>query len=156
MLIEKCYFVTSVCANRTSVLQTDRMSGLFLDVLRENRAKQRIAVHAFVVMLNHVHILLTPQNGHSLAKCMQFIKGGFSYRAGKELGVKREIWQPGYTEHFIQDSSDYAHHIDYIHNNPVRGGLVMQAHEFPHSSIHKQEWLDAPPDYLHAGAKAPK
>ncbi len=66
---------------------------------------------------------------------MQYIKGGFSYRVKTELDYQRPIWQPSFTEHRIKDLSDYDTHVSYIHENPVRAGLVLDAKEYPWSSI---------------------
>ena len=67
---------------------------------------------------------------------MQLIKGGFSYRAKKELGVNLKIWQRGYVDHRIRDADDYRRHIEYIDQNPVRARLVMRLEEYPYSSAH--------------------
>ncbi len=58
--------------------------------------KQRLQLHEFVFMRDHIHLILTPAPLVSLEKAMQFIKGGFSYRAQKEMNVNGEIWQKGY------------------------------------------------------------
>lgn len=82
----RTFFISAAARGRRGVLQTSRMARLFLDVLRENRKKERFQMHAFVVMPNHVHALVTPAADVSLEKCVQYIKGGFSFRAKKELG----------------------------------------------------------------------
>ena len=55
-----------------------------------------IVVHEFVVMPNHLHVLMTVPEEMTIEKAMQLIKGGFSFRAGKELGFKGDIWQRGF------------------------------------------------------------
>jgi len=65
---------------------------------------------------------------------MQFVKGGFSYRAKKDLQFGGEVWEKSFTNHRIRDASDYAKHREYIHNNPVRGRLVVSAQEYAYSS----------------------
>jgi putative transposase len=57
----------------------------------------KFTVHDFVVMPTHVHVLLTLGPEVSIEKAAQLMKGGFSYRAKKELGVQREIWQKGFS-----------------------------------------------------------
>lgn len=71
-------------------------------------------------MPDHVHLLLTPANGLSLERVMQFIKGGFSYR----LDERGSVWQPSFTNHPIRDWEDYEQHRDYIRMNPVRARLA--------------------------------
>lgn len=79
---------------------------------------------------------------------MQFIKGGFSYRARKELGVNLEIWERGYVDHRIRDTNDHCRHIEYIDQNPVRAGIVTRVRDYAHSSAHPGFALDPPPDGL--------
>jgi putative transposase len=83
-------------------------------------------------MPDHFHILLTPKT--SLEKTVQFIKGGFSYRAKKELGSSMEVWQKGFSDHRIRDAGDYLRHVDYIRQNPVRKNLCERVEEYPYSS----------------------
>jgi putative transposase len=69
------------------------MATLSIDVLRSNVAAGRFRIHDFVVMRNHVHLLLTLDEQMSIEKAVQLIKGNFSYRAKKELDFRSEIWQ---------------------------------------------------------------
>ena len=79
-------------------MQTERMANLFIDVLRSYMRAGKFKVHDFVVMPTHVHVLLTVGPEMSIERAAQLIKGSFSYRAKKELGVSREIWQKGFSE----------------------------------------------------------
>ncbi len=105
-------------------------------------------VHEFVFMPNHVHLLLTPAPAVSLEKSIQFIKGGFSFRVGKELGFKGDVWQKGFNEHRMRDVSDYEKQVDYTHMNPVKAGLVTEANEWRYSSAHLTREVDPPHAHL--------
>jgi putative transposase len=119
---------------------------LFLDVLQQNRQKHRFLLHEFVAMPDHFHSILTPAHDISLEKAVQYIKGGFSFRAGKELEFQFLIWQEGFTNHRIRDSKDYATHREYIHRNPVKAGLVAMPSDYPYSSAFPGAQVDpAPP-----------
>lgn len=144
----RTFFVTSVTWGRRSLFQVDCNALLLIDVLRNNRSKGRFQLHEFVIMLNHFHLLLTPAHEHSLEKCMQFIKGGFSFRAKRELGLTMEIWELSFTEHRTKDEKDYAAHVRYIHENPVRGELVQGMEDYPYSSANMRDFLDAAPMHL--------
>jgi putative transposase len=100
------------------------MANLFVEVLRSCMRARRFTVHDFVVMPDHVHILLTVPGDLSVEKAMQFVKGGFSFRAGKELNFRGEIWQRGFSDVRITDDTSLQHHREYIHHNPVKAGLV--------------------------------
>ena len=127
------------------ILQSNPLCDLLLDVIRENRAKQKFQVHEFVLMPNHVHLILTPAPLVSLEKAMQFIKGGFSYRAKKEMNFNCEIWQKGYNEHRIRDADEYAQHVEYVWMNPVKAGLVEQPEEYLYSSARLKAEVDPAP-----------
>ncbi len=93
--LARTFFVTSTTAGRRALLQSDRMAQLLVDVLAENRRKGRFLLHEFVIMPNHLHLLLTPAAEIPLGKALQFIKGGFSYRAKREIHFAFEIWRVG-------------------------------------------------------------
>jgi putative transposase len=91
------YFVTASTWGHRSLFQTDRMAELFLDTLFHYRKEGKFLLHEFVLMPDHFHLLLSPI-GIPLERAVQFVKGGFSYRAKKELGIGMEIWERGYVE----------------------------------------------------------
>jgi REP element-mobilizing transposase RayT len=99
------YFVTAGTSGHRSLFQTDRMARLFIDTMFHYRREGRFLLHEFVLMPTHFHLLLTP-SGVKLERVMQFIKGGFSYRAKKELALNMEIWERGYIDHRIRDAND--------------------------------------------------
>ena len=68
------------------LLQSERNATLFIDVLRSYVATRKFQVHDFVVMPDHVHLLLTIGSDMTIERAMQLIKGGFSYRLKKEYG----------------------------------------------------------------------
>jgi putative transposase len=82
-------------------------------------------LHAYVIMPDHLHLLITPFE--SVEKSVQLIKGGFSFRAKRELEWNGEIWQPGFTDHRIRDEEDWKRHLDYIRQNPIDARLVENA-----------------------------
>jgi putative transposase len=102
------------------------MANLLMDVLRSYTLAGAFRVHEFVVMPNHLHVLLTVKD-ITIEKAVQLIKGNFSYRAKKELGFQREIWQKGFSEVRIQDRKSSCR--SYIEENPVKAGLVCSAEE---------------------------
>jgi putative transposase len=124
------------------------MARLFLHVLGENRQKGRFQLHGFVLMRDHFHVLLTPAAEISLEKCVQYIKGGFSFRAKKELGFAGEIWQAGYNEHRVKDASDYQQHVRYMHENPVRARMCGSPEEYEYSFANGRYEVDPAPEHL--------
>jgi putative transposase len=132
----RTFFVTTRTAGGRSIFQTDRMANLFIEVLRSTMRSKKIVVHDFVVMPNHVHILMTIPGELSLEKAMQLIKGGFSFRANKELDFRGEIWQRGFSDERINDEHSFQQHREYIDNNPVKAGLANSPEEYPFGSAY--------------------
>ena len=147
----RTFFVGAVAWGRRSIFHAEPMARLFLDVLRHYRMQHRYLLHEFVLMPDHFHLLLTPMPDISLEKAAQLIKGGFSFRVKHEMGSNLEVWQPGFTNHRIHDAGDYARHVEYIRENPVKRHLVARAEDYPYSSAAGALEADpAPP-----GLKAP-
>jgi putative transposase len=139
------YMVSTETWGRRSLFQAERWAKLLIDTLYHYRG-QTYLLHEFVVMPDHIHVLMTPQT--SLERAVQFIKGGFSYRAKKELGSNMEVWQRGFSDHRIRDANDYAIHVCYIHNNPVKEQLCERPEDFPYSSSYPGFELDLIPQGL--------
>ncbi|HEY1499208.1 MAG TPA: transposase [Acidobacteriaceae bacterium] len=142
----RTFFITTVAANRRRLFQTDANANLLLNVLNEDRAKGRYQLHAFVLMPDHVHLLLTPAPDVSIEKAMQFIKGGFSFR----LKSKFPVWEKSFTLRRIEDPCDYETHRNYIHANPVQAHLCPQPEDFPWSSANPAFAVDLSPEHLRA------
>ena len=123
------------------------MAELFIEVLRSYMRAEKMTVHDFVIMPNHVHILMTLPGEMSLEKAMQLIKGSFSFRANKELRFRGEIWQRGYSDVQILDDKSFQQHREYIENNPVKAGLANLPEEYPFGTAYLKK-------QKYAGAKA--
>jgi len=145
----RTFFISSATWERRSILQSHSLCELLLSIIRENRAKQRFQLHEFVFMRDHVHLILTPAPQISLEKAMQFIKGGFSFRAKKEQLFNGEIWQKGYNETRIKDAGEYAQHVEYVWMNPVKAGLVERPEEYLYSSARLRDEVDPAPLQFH-------
>jgi putative transposase len=127
---------------RRRLFVVESYARLFLKTLYGYRREGKFALHAFVVMPEHVHLLITPSENVTIERAIQLIKGGYSHALGSEIGRKREIWQRGFTDHRIRDSNDFMHHREYIHQNPVVRGLVTVPSEYRYSSAYPGFKLD--------------
>ena len=144
----RTYFITANSWGGRSIFQSERSASLLIETLFDYRAKSKYELHEFVVMSNHIHLLLTPALDLTLERVMQFVKGGYSHRAGQQLGPSLGIWARGYVDHRIRDLRDYESHREYIHQNPVRRGLVSLPEEFAYSSANLKFELDPVPQGL--------
>jgi REP-associated tyrosine transposase len=116
------FFVTTVSWQRIPIFRNPPNAELMMEVLEHHREQKKYELHEFVIMPDHLHLLLTPAPEISLERTMQLIKGGYSY------------WQESFTNHRIRDEQDYASHAEYIRFNPVRAGLVERPEAYPYSS----------------------
>jgi hypothetical protein len=91
-------------------------------------------LHAFVLMPDHVHLLITPSHDVTIERAVQLIKGGYSHALGAIRGRKDGVWQRGFTDHRIRDSQDFAQHRSYIHQNPVRARIIGASSEYRYCS----------------------
>ena len=126
----RTYFVTAVTAGRRSLFQVTATAELFEETILDYRQQGRFHLHAFVIMPEHFHALLTPAPDVSLEKAMQFIKGGFSFR----LKSKFEVWERSFNESQIATEEKFLGCVHYIEQNPVRRRLVTTPLEYPFSS----------------------
>jgi len=122
------------------------MARLFVDVLFHYRDKKNYLLHEFVLMPDHFHLLLSPSL--SLERSLQLIKGGFSYRAKREVQQSGEIWQPSYYDRRVREIEDYNNFKYYIRRNPVERGLAETPEHYRYSSAHPGFVLDEIPGRL--------
>ena len=141
-----CYFITTSTFQKRSLFQKERMARLFLEVLFHYRQQGKYLLHEFVVMPDHFHLLINP--AVTVERALQLIKGGFSYRARKELGVGCEVWQASFYDRRVRDVNEYCAFREYIRLNPVKKRLVSVAAEYPYSSAWPGFELDGFPQRL--------
>ena len=135
------YFVTFITWQRRRLFVVEPYVKLFLKTLYRYRRHGRFQLHAFVLMPEHVHLMLTPASDVTLERAIQLIKGGYSHAFGLEFRGQ-EVWQRGFTDHRIRDAEDFSRHRDYIHQNPVKRRLVESPEEYRYGSAYPGFKLD--------------
>jgi putative transposase len=121
-----------------------------INVLRDNvrlvQSRHPFMIHGWVVLPDHLHCVIElPPNETDFATRWRLIKMGFSKAlppTEKRSSVRikrgeRGIWQRRYWEHLIRDEADFQAHMDYVHINPMKHGLVKQVNEWPYSTFHR-------------------
>ncbi|MGA8740807.1 MAG: transposase [Terracidiphilus sp.] len=139
----RTYFVTAVTARRRSLFQVTATAELLHHIILDYRSQRKFLLHAFVIMPDHFHALITPAPDVSLEKAMQFIKGGFSFR----LKSKLDAWERSFNESQISTEEKFISCVRYIEQNPVRRGLVSTSQAHPFSSASHGP-LDPMPSHL--------
>ena len=138
------YFFTVNLADRSCRLLVEHIGALHAarGAVKRSHPFEELA---WVVLPNHLHALWAlPEGDHDFATRWMLIKQSFSRKvpAGERISDSRRrrgergLWQRRYWEHLIRDARDLRHHIDYIHYNPVKHGLVARVDQWPHSSFH--------------------
>lgn len=139
------FFFTVNLAERRLGLLTDNIDKLRA-AFRETRRHHPFEIAAMVVLPDHLHTIWTlPEGDAEFSTRWRLIKSAFSRglpiderispsRASKG---ERGIWQRRYWEHTIRDDNDFTRHVDYVHINPVKHGLVKRVRDWPYSSFHR-------------------
>ena len=126
----RTYLVTAVTAQRRRLFQVTATAELLEQTILDYRSQGKFLLHAFVIMPDHFHALITPAPQVSLEKALQFIKGGFSFR----LKSKLDVWMRSFNESQIVSEEKFMNSVRYIQENPVRRGFVQSPNECRFSS----------------------
>ena len=148
------YFVTTVTHERQPIL-ADNIDLLWRALHKANE-KLPFEIVAWAVLPDHMHLIIDPKE-NNLSNLMVRIKLSFakSYRDG--IGIpKKRIWQYRFWDHVIRNQDDLNRHIDYIHYNPVKHGLVSCPSDYPNTSFnvfiergyYDSDWGSTMPDRL--------
>ena len=141
---DRTFFVTSSTWEKRSLLQSARAATLFIDVLYHYRGQQKYLLHEFVAMPDHFHLLLTVGLDMTVEKAVHLVKGGFAFRAGRELGFRAPVWQKGFSEIRVNEREAFLAMREYIRENPVKRFLANTAEDYPYSSAQPRFELDPP------------
>src|ERR1700690_3011615 len=99
----RTYLVTAVTAERRRLFQVTATAELLQQTILDYRSQGRFLLHAFVIMPDHFHALITPAPDVSLEKAMQFIKGGYSFR----LKGRKDVWMRSFNESQILNKKKF-------------------------------------------------
>jgi len=141
------YFVTTKAWESQFLLQADETARIIVAKLLEYRDKGNYLLHDFVLMPNHLHLILTPSSA-TLEKCMQLIKGGSSFEIHKLRRSRTEIWQAGFHESRVTSWTEYQKKRDYVWFNPVAAKLVERPELWAYGSASGRFALDPIPQGL--------
>jgi putative transposase len=142
------YFLTFTTWRWRQLFVVENYARLFLKTLYHYRREGRYTLHAFVVMPDHIHLLLTPARDITIERAVQLIKGAYSHELGSLIGRNSEVWQRGFTDHRIRDAQDFVHHRNYIHQNPAVARIVLAPCEYRYCSAFPGFKLDPWPERL--------
>jgi putative transposase len=131
-------FVTLTTHGRRPIFQISRLAELLIATLLHYRTQGHYKLHAYLVMPDHIHLILTPRR-MPLAHAVHLIQLGFAHR----LDSKIPIWETSYTAYSIRSLRDLATIRGYLHQVPVRAHLTPTAELYPYSSAYRTVPLQA-------------
>ena len=128
------YFLTAHIYSNSRFLTTNSLKQMHLEKIKKYFSVCNFKLYAWVILVNHYHILFKTRKGRDLARCMGQIHGGFSYETNKSEDLRgRKIWQ-NYWDRCIRCEKDFWTHMNYIHHNPVKQRLARSMEEYEFSS----------------------
>jgi len=142
------FFTVNLWQREGNTLLVDHID-LLRDSVRAVKNNHPFTIHGWVVLPEHMHCLFSlAENEADFALRWRLIKGEFSQRlphtpnhefrsASRQKRGERGIWQRRYFEHRIRNQNDFNAHMDYIHINPLKHGLVSRVQDWPFSTFHR-------------------
>jgi putative transposase len=124
------HFLTFSCARRRPVLGSAEARDLFLGILERTASVYEMEVHGYVVMPEHVHLLVGEPEKAPLSLAIQILKQRFSKTRTEEY-----VWEPRYYDFNVRTPEKRIEKLRYIHRNPVVRGLVAEPEGWQWSSF---------------------
>ena len=130
------HFVTFSTYRRLPFLNQPWIRDLFVDCLEQTRSKYRFQIFGYVVMPEHVHLLVSEPEKGLLATAIQALKIAVARRATRyRPGNEVPLWQKRYYDHNLRSHQSFTNKLRYIHRNPVKRGLAARPEDWRWSSF---------------------
>jgi putative transposase len=141
-------FITQVVENRVPVFLNESHLDLLRSTLHRVKVLHPFAMLACVFLPDHLHLLIKPTGASTYSQVMHSLKPNFTKAYKQSMGITGEMrfWQQRFWEHTIRDEEDLHRHLDYIHYNPVKHGLVAKPQDWKSSSFLAWKTRGAYPD----------
>jgi len=129
------YFVTSVTYKRKSLFNDRLAAELLLNIILYHKFACHYCIYGFVIMPDHFHMVMQPYGELDLSNIIRRIKGNFTRFYNLHTGQSEPIWQKGFYDRGIRGRQELVSVLQYIHNNPLRKGLVTEPDGYEFSSF---------------------
>ena len=141
-------FITQVVHDRYPAFENDEKIGLLRETLHHVKELHPFLMLGYVFLPDHFHLLFHPTGKSNFSQIMHSLKPNFTkaYKEQVNISGRMKFWQRRFYDHIIRDETDLHHHLDYIHYNPVKHGLVTKPEEWQHSSFLAWKERGAYPD----------
>jgi len=129
------YFITCCIDRQRPLLRRKALAELIVQLYAEVRDQGEIALHGYVVMPDHYHVVLTLRNEESLSALVRKVHSLFWRRGVQWLPEDAgRVWQRRFYDHVVRNEADWEECVTYVHANPVKRGLVQDPVSYQWSS----------------------
>jgi len=128
------YFLTTNIENNIAVFDDPKNCKILLVTLEYFKIVLDYRLYGFCIMPDHLHLVIHPVGVYNFSYIMKMIKGSFTRKLNKANGKTGKIWQKGFYDEYIRDEIHLLRVLEYMHNNPLKAGLVHEPEEYPYSS----------------------
>ncbi len=131
------HFITFSCYHRQSFLSAPKARDLFLEMFEEDREKLGLPIQGYVVMPEHIHLLIPEPESITISDFLKRAKQRFARTAHQEKLVPKEspVWQDRFYDFNVFSEKKRIEKLKYIHRNPVARGLVERPEDWKWSSF---------------------
>ena len=129
----ECHFITSVTRERKPIFHDVNNIEILIETIRFYQERGDLHVLGYVVMPEHVHLLLIPLKG-TISDVMRNIKAYSATTIRQRAKIDSDVWQNSFYDHIVTGRRDFESKLNYMHENPLRRNIVDRLDSYPYSS----------------------
>ena len=129
------HFVTFSCVGRQPNFTSAVVYNLFLETLERTRLRFAVRIYGYVVMPEHVHLLVSESEKALLSEALHYLKQSFTQRVHSASMKTGAFWEKRYYDRNVRDEEEFKIKLRYLHRNPVKRGLVTDPTDWKWSSF---------------------
>jgi len=135
---ERLYFVICCSYKKSEILIDPRVAPILINCIKWFADKSNITPLGFVIMPDHLHWAFALKQPYTLDNIIKIYKSFTARKIGELQHNENKVWQHGYYEHMLRDVKDFRIKLDYMHNNPIRKGLIDRAEDYLYSTANER------------------
>jgi len=128
------YFLTTATKDKIEIFKDPKNCKILLVTLEYFKIVLDYRLYGFCIMPDHLHLVIHPLGIYNFSYIIKMIKGSFARKLNKANGKIGKVWQKGFYDEYIRDKLHLLRVLEYMHNNPLKAGLVTSPEEYLFSS----------------------
>lgn len=128
------YFITTITYKRLPIFIDEKMIKIILVTLEYFKLILEYKIYAYCVMPDHIHLVIQSMGKYDISYIMKMVKGSFARKYNKITSKSGTVWQERFFDEGMRNDAVLLTKIEYVHNNPVRAGMVTAPEEYKFSS----------------------